>query len=332
MKTALQQLINRTSEREADRAVREAMARSLKAGNEVGYPALDPTVPFLRVLRPSNERWDPLVDYRLEGAVKRRLDLKVENQDLLLLPLIYSSHGKAKLRSIPRHRLTPDRLAQRLAVRDSSKDDPKLRGEVNGKIIVVIGHIIGEGPEQTFEIQHGDGQTSHLRVSQLDDARLGARFLLLGCETAQSSAIGTGAKINDLDAIAAFQRALAKTDLATWKDLLSIISGPDMPVNIDPSRIDETDRNVVVDEDGTAYTRAHPEIDVLSALHRLCMGTTLDWMGGAAHASRETASPFQTVPETDTGGLAEYTDCPFLGLRLAYPQTGRVTEPAEPQH
>lgn len=109
-------------------------------------------------------------------------------------------------------------------------------------------------------------------------------------------------------------------------------SGPDMVVDIDPSRVDETDRNVVVGQDGTAYTRAHPEIDVyLSTLRRLCIGTTLDWIGGAAHASREAASPVQTVPETGTGGLVKYNNCP-LGLRLAYPQTGRVTEPPEPHH
>ena len=224
MKTALQRLINRTTAQEAGRAVRDAMADVLKAGNEVTYPPLDPTVPSLRVRRPSNDSWDPLVDYLLKGAVKRRLDAKIENQRLLLLPLVYSSDGKAKLRSIPRHQLTPDGLADRLAAWDPSKDDPKLRAELHGRIIVVIGHIVGEGPEQAFEIQHGNGQTSQLAISRLDDAtRLGAQFLLLGCETTQSSAIGTAAKINDLDAIAASQRALAKRDLATWKDLLAVL-------------------------------------------------------------------------------------------------------------
>jgi hypothetical protein len=219
-------------------AAKTAIAKALKSG-EVSRRPLDPSAPFLSIPYPSDERLGGLVDQLLD-PVNELLKGRIKKGDIRLVPFLYGSSDKRIMESIPRSKIIDDTLIDRLAAWDGYSDDNRLRS-LRGKAVLWAGHIVGDGLQQAFERQHDNGQTSRFPISQLDKAAkyFGFRYVPLGCETRQSSAIGTVSPINSLDVLNAVRQAL-ESDPSTFGELLAAISGPNVPIDLDPSRLEIT--------------------------------------------------------------------------------------------
>lgn len=132
------------------------------------------------------------------------------------------------------------------------------------------------------------------------------QLVALGCETAESAAVGAISKINDLDAIDAFLRALAMKDVTTtFGALLSALSGPNIQIAIDPSRLGETDR---------------VPLELLGSDKQVSnAGYAVPNVGAAPN--RVYAVPMMCIPGTP--------NC-HTPLGSVYPGTGRVNKLPEP--
>jgi hypothetical protein len=67
----------------------------------------------------------------------------------------------------------------------------------------------------------------------------GANFILLGCETGPSAAIGTATKINDVDALDAFKSAKQKSGISSFEELLADLSSPRIRILINLSKLSD---------------------------------------------------------------------------------------------
>jgi hypothetical protein len=111
----------------------------------------------------------------------------------------------------------------------------------------------------------------------------------MGCDTAQSSAIGTAGKINDLDALASIKRAL-ETPFTTFRGLLSVISSRNLQIAIDLPRIEPEKGRVAyaeLDKDGQVHIEVYAYTGVLEIPGDVCPPEIL---------SRDTLFPCSRAP------------------------------------
>ena len=133
--------------------------------------------------------------------------------------------------------------------------DANMFAELKGETLVIVGHVVDLNGEATFEVR-GD-QPTYVPLWSVQEAaeRIGFNFIPLGCETAETAAIGTGSKITDLDGLSAFKRAALREGVTTYQDLLADLSGPNLQLVIDIGQA--SGLNVVPlevrDANGTSY-------------------------------------------------------------------------------
>jgi hypothetical protein len=240
---ALQKLKTKRDERDVTDAVGQVVADAMKAGTVVSE-ALNTSTPSLFVRHPADERWKPLVNYLKENELKPVLSLDVVNTDIVLLPFVYSSDGKALLANIRRRhprQILSEKIADQLETWDSATKSSRenVIRTLRGKVVYVIGHVPEESAQQAFERRHSNGRQTHIPLSSIERAatEVGFGFLPLGCDTALSSAIGTVTRITDVDALNGVSRAL-EGPFTNWEGLLSATSDQHLALALDLSGID----------------------------------------------------------------------------------------------
>jgi hypothetical protein len=291
---ALQKLKAQTSPEASRRAVSSLLASALKSG-DVAYEPLDAKTPLILVKRPVEDRYAALVSDR-RVPLKNLLEQKVENKQLTLVPLIYSSAGKERVKDLKGsygsqveddesgNRLVKDlkrsygsqveddesgdRLAKDLKrsygsqVEDDESGNrlaagPEAWRALHGKTVILVAQLVGEGKDQA-QIQP-DGTTIPLSQFLKASREVGFKLVPLGYETAGSSAGRT--RITDLDVLDSVKAAFNKQDLITNnQDLWSALSGQKIKLIPDVSRVDENKGLIGFSEAGKD-NKEHFELD-----------------------------------------------------------------------
>lgn len=224
-----------------------AWKMSVKALSAVGsfeQMSYDPVAPgaHLLVKHPVADHLVPVVDFLVKGRMAELLGKQISPDAVRLMPFVYSTSGEEKLRrAVPLSRRVQGAGAERLLEGRFDEVDPTMFAGVEGQTVIVLGHIVGVGAQQPFEVRGPNGKR-YIRVSDIAEAARVNRFnwFPLGCETDEASAIGTVMKINDNEAIDAFTRAVAGAG-DTLRKLLMDLSAPEIEIAIDLAHLDGTD-------------------------------------------------------------------------------------------
>lgn len=238
--------VSRTSAGTSLRPLDGADLRAL-SGYIRGEPSELETIPYetstpnllIRVPRAPAQR--AIADFVLRHWPQRAIEKKIDRASVRLLAFPVSQAGRAALADIP------SALRADLGLlRDVSKGrfdslDTNMFSEFRGQTLVVVGHVVETKAGSAFEVR-GE-QTKHIPLSSLQEAakEVGFNFIPLGCETAETAAVGTATKITDVDGLAAFKRAGLRDGVTTYKDLLADLSGPDLQIIIDVPRASALD-------------------------------------------------------------------------------------------
>jgi hypothetical protein len=216
---------------------------------------LTPDMPNLLVQRPAGKAYDKISNY-LTTRVLDVLNGLVNRDTVILLPFVFSADAKAKLAfEIPLIRQAPGGLIDNLI-----SGDFNTLATLKGKTVVVVGHVAANNGVPAFEIRR-DTERRYVPIGTLLSAarNTGFNLVLLGCETAEAIALGTATKINDLDALDAFKRAMATSGFTSYGKLLADLSSPKLQIMIDLAKLG--DGSIIpidlVDEDNKIY-RGYP--------------------------------------------------------------------------
>lgn len=249
--------------------VQQALHDMVRHDDPSIYDKIDYAIPHLFSKRPPDERSKSLADYLSKTRLQSLLDQPIDRSKLVLLPLIYSTDGKAKLSHLwsPSRRV-PNSLMSKVGTLSQDTFDTNDFAGLKGKTVVVIGHVVGRETQQKFEIRRDDGSRSYLPLTTLEEAARTINFLLvpLGCETDEATSLGTVTKINDIDALEAFERATSGTREPKLRFVLADLSSEAITLSIDLSRlsdihvvpIEEKDRDGRVYDGGPAPQPAPP--------------------------------------------------------------------------
>jgi hypothetical protein len=109
---------------------------------------------------------------------------------------------------------------------------------LSGQTVAVVGHVTIHENQASFEIRQGD-RRRYLPLEQLRMAatRWRFNFVPLGCETAGIDSVGTATRINDVDALNAFQKARRTGGATTYLQLLADLSSADVQIMIDLAKL-----------------------------------------------------------------------------------------------
>ncbi len=231
-----------------------------KAPGQFEPSALDGVNPNLLVVRPLAEALKPLSDYAINTRVLPDLDRPVNRDDVVLLPFVDSIDGLAKLeQEIPLVWRARGGLVDNLIAGKFDSLDGNYFAPLKGKTVVIIGHLESIDGEAAFEIRTKERTSRYLPIKTISSASksIGFNYLLLGCETADVSALGTATKINDLVALDAFKRVKNSPNARpTFKTVLSEISSAELRIEIDVRKLgpDSLVPIDLVDADGKVYT------------------------------------------------------------------------------
>lgn len=236
-----------------------ALSASLKKakGETVDVP-IDPSKPHLLIRRPVAPIFDKAVEY-LTSHVQKILLKPVDRDSVVLLPLTFSSEASAKLvREIPLYKRAQGAWMERLNAGDFEEVDSRMFSSLRGRTVVVVGHVVEmDGGASAFEVRRIDGGRRYIPLLSLLSAskKNGFNFVPLGCETADSIALGTATKINDLDAIDAFKNAMRVSGRTSFGDLLSDLSSDALKLTIDLGKLQDRSSIPIdlVDREGRTY-------------------------------------------------------------------------------
>lgn len=196
--------------------------------------------PYLLVKSPEDPRARPLETYLRSHRLSELLAKQVDRNKLTLLPFVYSTDGTARLNNVWAPDWRPSATLRSTLDGQTSFNDVDFR-PLRGKTVVVVGHIVARDGAQMFEIRQRSGRRAYLPLEKLVDAShtVGFTLIPLGCETDETMPIGTVTKINDVEALNAFYRAATKRGTASLQQFLTDLSGPNMKLAIDLSRLED---------------------------------------------------------------------------------------------
>ncbi|WP_294071901.1 hypothetical protein, partial [Sphingomonas sp.] len=128
----------------------------------------------------------PLAELAFEERLRPVLNRQIDRNSVELLPLIYSTDGRAKLEAeIPPARRLEGAMARMLSSGNLTRIDLSLFAEFRGKTVVVIGHVAVVNGRQAFEVQRPGLPSQFIHLDAFRDAarQLGFNWFPLGCET-----------------------------------------------------------------------------------------------------------------------------------------------------
>jgi hypothetical protein len=242
------------------RTVREAeldQLTRLVAGQPTDVVPVDPSNPNLLARVPADGARRPIGEFLVEHRLKQSLSREIDRDGLVLMPLLISKNAQALVQQINPGRQTLRGLLGTVTHGNFEVLDARMFAELRGKTLVVVGHVVERADGPAFEIRNGD-RRQYLPLDGLQRVAkdVGFNVIPLGCETGEAFAVGTAAKITDVDGVEAFKRAISKPGRTSYQDLLSDIANENMRIVIDPRT---SDSNLVpielIDEDGTPVRR-----------------------------------------------------------------------------
>jgi hypothetical protein len=254
----------------------ELSKRLAQSKGEFKNVPFDSDWPNLLVLRPVDSSLDAVVDY-MTVHVRSLLNRRVDREQVLLLPLTFSSDAPAALNEkVPLSRRALD-LEARISG-DFKEVSDEMFSSLRGKTLVVIGHVENINGDAAFEVQRAGRESLYIPLKAILGAskRVGFNFVPLGCDTSNAMGVGTTAKINDLDAIEAFRKAMG-TGTTAFGALLSDLSSTEQlhfTINLQKLEDGSTVPIDVVDKDGRtlnafpslASSQQAPRLSQLGAL------------------------------------------------------------------
>jgi hypothetical protein len=231
--------------------------------NDTTREPLSAETPNLLVTRARDPKYNQVITHLRKTRLDAFLERKVNTDKITLVSFVFSSAGQAKLENeIPLAHRARSPLVERVSIGEFDQLDANMFESLRGKIVIFIGHIAAPNAKLAFEVRRGDGARRYVSLDSLQMAarKIGFDVIPLGCETADTIAVGTATKITDLDAIDGFKRAIAADGARTYKQLLADISGSELKLSIDLTKVPEPDSWPIefIDRDGRSYQPTRP--------------------------------------------------------------------------
>ncbi|WP_192180396.1 hypothetical protein [Mesorhizobium amorphae] len=219
--------------------------------------AIEPSSPHLMIRMPTEPALRSIAEFVADYRLKRALAAEIDRDALILMPLLISRDAKALAGKIEPGRQTLRGVLGSVTHGDFDVLDEQMFIGLRGKTLVVVGHVVNGGGELSFEIRNGDTKR-YLPLESLERAAvdIGFNLIPLGCETGETFAVGTAAKITDVEGVAAFERAISRNGRTSYLELLNDLANENMRLVID-ARVANSNLIPIdlIDKDGTSVQR-----------------------------------------------------------------------------
>jgi hypothetical protein len=150
-------LVGRVAEFGAADSVRHFATILRDIGGEVVHEPLGPDTPHVLVQQPHDHKFAPLIDH-MRARLRDSLEIKVDRDQIVLLPFIFSSAGREKLeKEIPRDYRAKGADIERVESGAFEELDAGMFSSLSGKTVILIGHIVRRDDGLAFEIRRPDG-------------------------------------------------------------------------------------------------------------------------------------------------------------------------------
>jgi hypothetical protein len=202
---------------------------------------IDQSSPNVLLRRPVEAKFDLLVSYLRTKQLDSFLHRSLDRSQVKLLSFVFSTSGRSRIfEKIPLQNQARGQHFDKIKSGDFDTLDANMFASLSGQFVIAVGHIVSTSRGNAFEVRTESGHPpKYVELQSLEQAAQihGFDFIPLGCETADSAAIGTVTKITDLNAIDGIARVIAKDGRASWKEILTDLSSPDMKLAIDITKI-----------------------------------------------------------------------------------------------
>lgn len=220
---------------------------------------IDQSSPNVLLRRPADSKFDPLVSFLKTNQLDSFLNRSLNRSGTKLLSFVFSTSGRARIsEKIPLQNQVRGQHLDKVKSGEFNSLDANMFASLRGETVIAIGHIVRTPRGNAFEVKRDSGQPpNYVELQSLERAAQihGFDFVPLGCETAESAAVGTVTKITDLNAIEGVARVIAKDGAASWREVLADLSSPDLKLAIDITKITEPKKIPIeyVDRDSKTY-------------------------------------------------------------------------------
>jgi hypothetical protein len=208
-------------------------------GGQFSREALFSETPFVTYTK-SGVSKVAAIETHLRARAISWLEKTVDRDKIVLLPFLFSSDALSVIKSdIPSERVAHGLLIDRVVAGEFEQVDLRVFRSLQGKNVVAVGHVEVKNGVLSFEVRRKDGQNRYIAIDKLLEVskKIGFNLIPLGCETAEKISLGVSAKINDLDALSAFRRSIAKRGRSTFGEVLRDMASEDIQFHIDLTRL-----------------------------------------------------------------------------------------------
>ena len=229
----------------------------LLAKGPTSIVAMEPSSPNLMIRMPTEPARRSIAEFVVNHKLKPALAAQVDRDALILMPLLISKDAKALGDKIEPGRQALRGVLGSVTHGDFDVLDAQMFTKLRGKTLVLVGHVVDRAGQLSFEIRNGEARR-YLPLKSLERAAadIGFNLIPLGCETGEAFAVGTAAKITDVDGVAAFSRAISRTGRTSYLELLNDLASENVRLVIDPQT---PGSNLIpielIDKDGTSVQR-----------------------------------------------------------------------------
>jgi hypothetical protein len=216
--------------------------------------AIEASKPNVLVRMPTNPSRRAIADFVVNQKLNYALSKQIDRETLILMPLLISSAAKLRAQQIEPGRQALRGVLGSITHGDFSMLDAHMFAGLRGKTLVVVGHVVEYAGKPAFEIRSNDARR-YLPLDSLQKAAadVGFNLIPLGCETGEVFAVGTAAKITDVDGVEAFRRAISRSGRTSYRELLDDLASENMRLVIDPTTAKSNLIPIeLIDRDGTS--------------------------------------------------------------------------------
>ncbi len=226
--------------------------------------------PGVTFRRPEDPRLDGIVA-QVAARIETELEGPVDRDKVKLLAFPTSADAAAKMHEeIPLYKRAQGPWIDDVVSGNFDRLDPRMFASLRGEIIIASGHVTRIDGVPAYEIRRADGGVRHIPVETLLrlSREVGFKFIPLGCATTDAIALGTAARINDLDALDAAKKAMMVSGTTRLGDLIADLSSADVQLTIDlgkvadgstvPLDLRDRDRRLLGDDHPSAFGQINP--------------------------------------------------------------------------